>query len=68
MAAHSKQVWEWIKQGAILYVCGDAEHMAKDVQKTLIDIIHHEGGYSVENASQFLQKLRKDKRYQTDVY
>ena len=68
MAAHAKQVWEWINQGAILYVCGDAEHMAKDVQKTLIDIIHHEGGYSLEDASQFLHKLRKEKRYQTDVY
>jgi len=68
MTAHSKQVWEWIEQGAILYVCGDAEHMAKDVQKTLIDILHKEGGYSLEDAAQFLQKLRKEKRYQTDVY
>lgn len=68
MTAHSKELWEWIEQGATLYVCGDAKHMAKDVQQALIEIIHREGGTSLEEAAQFLQRLRKEKRYQTDVY
>lgn len=68
LKAKSAQVWQWLQQGAYLYVCGDAERMAKDVQVTLIEIAQTEGGLDKEAAEEWLKELRKQKRYQRDVY
>ncbi|GAM56637.1 sulfite reductase (NADPH) flavoprotein alpha-component [Vibrio ishigakensis] len=68
LKAKSAQVWQWLQDGAYLYVCGDAERMAKDVQATLIEIAQTEGGLEKEAAEEWLKDLRKQKRYQRDVY
>jgi sulfite reductase (NADPH) flavoprotein alpha-component len=65
---HSLEVFEWIKEGAYIYICGDKNNMAKDVQNTLIDIIESEGGMSRDKAEAYLSDLQKQKRYQRDVY
>ena len=65
---HAEQVWQWIQDGAYLYVCGDAGRMAKDVNEALLSIIEKQGGQSREQAEQYLNELRKAKRYQKDVY
>jgi sulfite reductase (NADPH) flavoprotein alpha-component len=65
---NAQQVWEWLQQGAYVYVCGDATRMAKDVHQALIDIAASEGGLNDEQAEQFINDLRKQKRYQRDVY
>jgi len=62
------EVYEWLKKGAIFYVCGDAERMAKDVHQTLIEIIAEHGELSEEEAVAYVDQLKKDKRYQRDVY
>ncbi|NHB62440.1 NADPH-dependent assimilatory sulfite reductase flavoprotein subunit [Photorhabdus sp. RW14-46] len=61
-------VWCWIKEGAHLYVCGDANRMAKDVEHALLDIIAEHGGMDTEQADEFLSELRFERRYQRDVY
>ncbi|MDX7997801.1 NADPH-dependent assimilatory sulfite reductase flavoprotein subunit [Xenorhabdus sp. Reich] len=63
-----KEIWRWIQDGAHLYVCGDANHMAKDVEHTLLDIISQHGGMDAEQADEFLSELRLERRYQRDVY
>ncbi len=63
-----KEIWRWLQEGARIYVCGDAERMAKDVDATLQDIVVEEGAISREAARAFLTSLRKDKRYLRDVY
>ena len=63
---NAQEVWQWIDQGATIYVCGDAKTMAKAVQSTLLGIIHTQG--KQEDAPAFLKTLRKEKRYLTDVY
>lgn len=63
-----KEIFEWLNKGASLYLCGDMKQMAKDVKQTLISIIENEGGMSSEKASEYLKKLQKEKRFQTDVY
>ncbi|NHB93098.1 NADPH-dependent assimilatory sulfite reductase flavoprotein subunit [Photorhabdus cinerea] len=63
-----EEVWRWIKEGAHLYVCGDANRMAKDVEHTLLDIISEHGGMDTEQADEFLSELRLERRYQRDVY
>ncbi|WP_350307352.1 NADPH-dependent assimilatory sulfite reductase flavoprotein subunit [Photorhabdus viridis] len=63
-----EEVWRWIKEGAHLYVCGDANRMAKDVERALLDIISEYGGMDAEQADEFLSELRLERRYQRDVY
>ncbi|UFT98050.1 assimilatory sulfite reductase (NADPH) flavoprotein subunit [Radiobacillus kanasensis] len=68
MLEKSLLLYEWLENGAYLYVCGDEKHMAKDVHQTLLTIIEKEGGKTKEEAEEFLVTLRKEKRYQRDVY
>ncbi len=65
---HGAEVWQWLQQGAHLYICGDANRMAKDVQQALIDIVQQYGAKTAEQAQQYLDELRAAKRYQKDVY
>lgn len=62
------ELFRWLEGGAVLYVCGDARHMAEDVQKALLDIIVHEGSLAPPAARQYLVGMRQNKRYQRDVY
>ena len=64
----AEQVWQWLQEGAYLYVCGDATRMAKDVNEALITIAQEQGKLSREKAEEFINDLRKAKRYQRDVY
>ncbi|NRN30237.1 NADPH-dependent assimilatory sulfite reductase flavoprotein subunit [Photorhabdus heterorhabditis] len=68
LCEQGEEVWRWIKEGAHLYVCGDANRMAKDVEHTLLDIISKHGGMDIEQADEFLSELRLERRYQRDVY
>jgi sulfite reductase (NADPH) flavoprotein alpha-component len=61
-------IWDWIQNGAYLYVCGDAEKMAKDVDATLQKIAATQGGLIEEDARELLKALRKERRYLQDVY
>ena len=63
-----RELWEWIRRGCHLYVCGDRERMAKDVDAMLQRIIQEEGGLTPEEARQALRTLRREKRYLLDVY
>ncbi len=65
---NGKEVYEWLEQGAHFYVCGDAMHMAKDVENALITIVQEHGGKSEADAKAYIVELRKAKRYQKDVY
>ncbi|MBU8906195.1 sulfite reductase subunit alpha [Desertibacillus haloalkaliphilus] len=68
MLENSKELFEWLENGAYFYVCGDKQYMAKDVHNTLIDIIEKEGSMSREAAEEYLNDMQKQKRYQRDVY
>ena len=66
--AKGAEVWRWIEEGAHLYVCGDANRMAKDVEQALLDVVVEHGGMDRETADEFLSELRIERRYQRDVY
>jgi sulfite reductase (NADPH) flavoprotein alpha-component len=68
MKERGKELFEWLESGAHIYVCGDANRMAKDVHQTLLEIIQAYGGRSAEQADDYLKELRIQKRYQKDVY
>ena len=68
LQSKAEQVWQWLQQGAHIYLCGDASRMAKDVESTLISIIGKQGKLDNQAASDYLTTLKRDNRYQKDVY
>ncbi len=68
MLENAKEFYEWLERGAYFFICGDAYHMAKDVDHTLHKIIEEQGGLSAEEADEYVVQLKKQKRYVRDVY
>ncbi|HSY54534.1 MAG TPA: sulfite reductase subunit alpha [Opitutaceae bacterium] len=68
MRENAAELWSWIQGGANFYVCGDAKRMAKDVDQALHDIIAEQGRIEVAAAADYVKQMKKDKRYQRDVY
>jgi sulfite reductase (NADPH) flavoprotein alpha-component len=68
MRENAAELWSWIKGGAHFYVCGDAKRMAKDVDTALHNIVAAQGGMSVDRAADYVKQMKKEKRYQRDVY
>ncbi len=64
----SKEIYEWLEQGAYFYICGDAERMAVDVHKALIETVVSEGGKSQQDAEDYINEMLDSRRYQRDVY
>jgi sulfite reductase (NADPH) flavoprotein alpha-component len=63
-----RDLWAWIAEGAHVYVCGNAKHMAKDVERALVDVVATFGARTPDQAIAFVSDLKKTGRYQTDVY
>ena len=61
-------IFEWLQRGGFFYVCGDAKHMAKDVDSALHTIAEKHGNMTHEKAKEYVENLKKEKRYRKDVY
>ena len=61
-------MWEWLEGGACFYVCGDASRMAKDVDASLHRVVEKHGGKSEDEARDYVKAMKKERRYQRDVY
>jgi sulfite reductase (NADPH) flavoprotein alpha-component len=68
MRDDGRDLWAWLERGAHIYVCGDALRMAKDVERALIDVVAAHGKRSPEDAARYVEDLKKNDRYQADVY
>jgi len=68
MLENAAELWAWLEDGAYLYVCGDAERMARDVDRGLAYIIAKEGGLDAGAAKAYLARLAREGRYLRDVY
>jgi sulfite reductase (NADPH) flavoprotein alpha-component len=68
MMGSSGELWKWLEEGAHFYVCGDARRMAKDVDATLRQIVQEQSGKNAEEANEFVENLKSEKRYKRDVY
>jgi sulfite reductase (NADPH) flavoprotein alpha-component len=63
-----RDVYGWLQEGACLYVCGDAAHMAPDVHAALVDVVAEHGGLDRDGADAYLAALKRERRYRLDVY
>lgn len=68
IAQQSELFYQWLQDGAAIYVCGDEKHMAKDVHDTIRSVIEQEGDMSEVDAEAYLTQMKQEKRYQRDVY
>lgn len=68
MRENAAELWAWIKGGGYVYVCGDAKRMAKDVDLALHAIVAGQGGFTQDQAADYVKLMKKEKRYQRDVY
>jgi len=68
MRDEGRDLWAWMERGAHIYVCGDALRMAKDVERALIDVVAEHGKRNPEDAARYVAELKKNDRYQVDVY
>jgi sulfite reductase (NADPH) flavoprotein alpha-component len=68
MLQQGAELWRWLREGACFYVCGDAKHMAKDVDAALRQVVAQHGAMSDEAAKAYVQQLAQEGRYKRDVY
>ncbi|MCK5666479.1 MAG: sulfite reductase subunit alpha, partial [Thiotrichaceae bacterium] len=63
MREKGEELFTLLEQGGYFFVCGDAYRMAKDVDKALHDVIATQGNFSEEQAIEYVNQMKKDKRY-----
>ncbi|MDP2344609.1 MAG: flavodoxin domain-containing protein [Deltaproteobacteria bacterium] len=68
MREQARDLWSWLQAGAVVYVCGDAKHMAPDVERALLDVARGQGGFDDDGAADWLSSLREQGRYLRDIY
>ena len=68
MRSQGAQLWDWLQDGAHVYVCGDASRMAKDVDAALKSVVEVHGGLSTAEAAAYVAAMSEARRYVRDVY
>lgn len=68
IVAEGARVWQWVQGGATIYVCGDAQRMAPDVHRALVEVFVKHGGLSQTAAADTLRRMEDSGQYQRDVY
>lgn len=65
---HSAVFYRWLEEGANIYLCGNKRTMAPDVRNAIVKVISSEGGVSTDRAQVILENLKREGRFQEDVY
>ena len=68
MDGHGADLYHWLRDGAVLYVCGDADEMAQSVEDALVGILTAHGDHDDASARARLEELKAEGRYLRDVY
>ena len=68
MLQNGEEFYNWINNGASIYVCGAKEPMSADVEDTLMQIVEKFGNKTIEEAVQFVEQMKEEDRYLKDVY
>ena len=65
---HGATLYQWLQEGAHVYLCGDAQQMAPDVDTAIRHVVRSEGAMSDDQVEEFMLTLQRERRYQRDVY
>ncbi len=65
---NAKEFFNWIEEGAVIYVCGDKDKMASDILKTIEKIVKNHAKLTGTDAIKYVKSLRQNKRYLEDIY
>jgi sulfite reductase (NADPH) flavoprotein alpha-component len=68
MEENARELYAWIEDGAVIYVCGDAKRMAPDVHHALASIMSREGSVSTDAGLARLAQMETENRYLRDIY
>jgi sulfite reductase (NADPH) flavoprotein alpha-component len=68
MFQYGKELFDWLNNGASIYICGKKEPMSVDVEDTIMQIVQKCGNKNIEEAVQFVEGLKEEERYLKDVY
>ena len=68
MMEQATQFWNWLQDGASVYVCGEASRMARDVHGAFCRIVQEQGAMSAHASEEYVGALNEDHRYHRDVY
>jgi len=68
MLQHGQELYNWLENGASIYVCGAKEPMSVDVEDTLMQIVEKFGNKTIEEAAAFVEQMKDEDRYLKDVY
>ena len=68
MKMHSKEIYDWIKSGAYIYVCGEKAPMSIEVENEFLSIFQQCGKFSLEEAKNYFNQLKEEGRYAKEVY
>jgi sulfite reductase (NADPH) flavoprotein alpha-component len=68
MQEQARDLWAWLEEGAEIFVCGDKDRMAADVDRELHRIVETEGKRTPAQAGEYVENLRRTRRYKRDVY
>jgi sulfite reductase (NADPH) flavoprotein alpha-component len=68
MLENAKAFYEWLQNGAYVYICGAKEPMSVDVEYTMLQIIERFGSKSAAQAVEYLNQLKEEGRFLKDVY
>jgi len=68
ISENARDVYDWLEQGAAIYICGDATHMAKDVEDSFLQVIQSESAKDRDFAKAYLSQMKAQKRFLKDVY
>ncbi len=68
MLEQAAELYDWLNDGAAVYISGTKDPMSKDVEQALLKIIEVQGKKSPAEANEYLERMKKEGRYQKDVY
>ena len=68
MLEKANELYQWIDGGASVFISGTKDPMSKDVENTLLQIIEEQGKKPKEDAKKYLEQLKKEGRFEKDVY
>ncbi|MBK6477765.1 MAG: flavodoxin domain-containing protein [Saprospiraceae bacterium] len=66
--AKSKELYDWIKNGAHIFVSGTRSPMSEDVEKAMIEVIYAHSGKSAPESEAYWNDLKESGIYKADVY